>query len=113
MLASLITGIIVIIIGIVSFYIIYKPNKKEEFFIFSLYGFLLCLCSIFIFLGCLDIIGYRFTIDGSFITPELNDDMTVLNGIALGVSSLAISGWIEIFLKRIKKFRYKKQNRDI
>ncbi len=39
MLASLISGIIVLIIGIVGFYIIYKPNKKEEFFIFSLYGF--------------------------------------------------------------------------
>jgi Trk-type K+ transport system membrane component len=102
--AILITGIIVIIIGIVGFYIIYKPNKKRaEGLRFSLYGFLLFFSSIFILLGCLAILGYCFTIDGSFITPELNDDMTVLNGIALGVSSLAISGWIELFLKRIKK----------
>ena len=105
MLASLISGIIVLIIGIVGFYIIYKSNKKEEGlkFIFSLYGFFFFLSKIFILFGCLAILGYCFTIDGSFITPELNDDMTVLNGIALGVSSLAISGWIELFLKRIKK----------
>jgi len=104
MSGSLIAGILLLLLGIVSFYIIYKPiNKEEQRFSFSVNGFLLFLSKIFILLGCLAILGYCFTIDGSFITPELNDDITVLNGIALGVSSLAISGWIELFLKRIKK----------
>lgn len=61
-------------------------------------------------LGCLAILGYCFAIDGFYITPEFNDDMTVLNGIALIVSSFAISGWIEIFMKRIKKYELTKSN---
>lgn len=112
--AILITGIIVIIIGIVGFYIIYKPNKKKaEGLRFSLYGFLLFFCSIFILSGWQEILLYGFNIDGSFRTTEVSDDMTFRNGIALIISILAISGWTEIFIIRIKKFRYKKQNRDV
>lgn len=105
MLASFITGVLLLLLGVIGFYMIYKPiNEEKQHFSFSLRGLLLFLSQIFILLGCMAILGYCFAIDGSFITQELTDDMTVWNGIALGVSSLAISGWIELFLKRIKQY---------
>ncbi|MDY0015542.1 MAG: hypothetical protein RBS13_04970 [Bacteroidales bacterium] len=110
MLAQLISGIILIIIGVVAFYLIYKLNNhKKEGFAFNIYGFLLFLSIIFIVLCWQGILQYIFNIDGFFRTTEVDDNMTFKNGITLFISVFAISGWTEVFIKRIKKYRISKK----
>ncbi|MBP7101925.1 MAG: hypothetical protein KBA86_01620 [Bacteroidales bacterium] len=112
MLATLITGVLILFVGIICFILVYKPLDKKKSF-FDIKNVLLLFCRIFIILGWQYILLYGFSIDGSFRTTEVNDDMTFRNGIALLISTLAISGWTEIFIKRIKKFRINKKQKSL
>ncbi len=110
MLAKFITGILMLITGIVCFYFLYKPLKKEKSKRFFNGNFFLQLLSkIFILLGWIEILMFCFNIDGDFKTPQQTDDMTFINGIALLISIIAVSAWTEVFIKKLKVFRMNKK----
>ena len=114
---KLLAGLIVVLVGVVLYYcLLPKVEKTEQKPIItgnvkktvpSLLG------SIFILLGLLSILQFCFGIDGSNYTPEKEDDMTILNGVAIVICSFSIERHISIYLKKLKAYRHsQKANRD-
>ena len=102
-LSVLITGIFMLLIGGIMYYIYYEATEEKKFFLFSKKKFVLTLAEVLITLSWLSILSYCFEIDGSERTATLLDDMTWKNGIAMFLCILSLGYSCEKFLQMMKK----------
>ena len=110
-IAILITGVILVIVGIILYYFI-LPKTEESAQKQTIIGnikkyFPPMIGSIFIFLGIFWIMEFCLGIDGSNFTPETEDDMTILSGIMLALCSLSLESHIAFYLRKFKNNRNK------
>ena len=61
--------------------------------------------SIFILLGLLGILSFCLGIDFENYTPENEDDITILSGIAIAFCSLSLEYNLQSLLQKIKQYR--------
>ena len=65
------------------------------------------ISSIFILVGFLGILTFCLGIDGGNYTPEKEDDMNILNGIAIGICALSLEKNTVFLIRKLKFCRNK------
>lgn len=102
-LSIFITGIFMLLIGSILYYIYYDVKEEYNFFLFSKKKFVLVLAEVLITLSWLSILSYCFDIDGGERTTTLLDDMSWKNGIAMFLCILSLGYSCEKLLQMMKK----------
>ena len=110
-LGVLIVGVMGVVIGSILYYFLLPKEEETEELRFNTELSLSFLSLLFIILGLLPILCFCFGIDCGNYTPEKEDDMTILNGIAIFIYLFSLEYNITFFLKKLKKKKNKEGNK--
>jgi hypothetical protein len=119
-IAHLLTGFLLLIAGIVLSYRLLpktqEPTSGQKVglnFLLRSTGLLFrsMAGTVFILIAIMSILTFCLGVDGGNYTPEKEDDMTVLNGIIIGICSLSIESNIVYALQKLKTYRTFKKDK--